>query len=167
MAKKTYQALAKIDGALDMTEYQRKDLRQFIKDNTGKRLRLVIDMLTPESRKQRAFYHGAVLCLWAYLDGNNYRSAEVMSHYHEVAKRQFNPGVIMIHGVPEMVGMSSKGELNDGYIEKIIDYLEDNYGIVPAKVLNPEHYKYFRDKIYGFGKYETYIEYMKDEGLLQ
>lgn len=164
---KVFQAEAKPDGGLNMTDYQRATLKQFIKDNAGKRLRLVIDKLVPESRNQRKFYHGAVLCLWAYLDGNDYKSAEIMAHYHEIAKREFNTTLININGKNEKVGKSTKGDLNDGYLERIIDYLQKEYGIEPAKVLNPETYKKFRDQINLTGTYDTFIDYMRDLKILK
>lgn len=164
--KKVFQAEAKQDGGLNMTPYQRATLKQFIKDNAGARLRLIIDKLTPESRNQRRFYHGAVLTLWAYLDGNDYKDNKVLSYYHEFAKQEFNPDIIFISGKKVKVGKTTKGSLNEGYINSIIDYLQEQYGIEPARVLDTVLYKKFRDKINLTGVYDTFIDYMVELNLL-
>lgn len=72
--------MAKEDGGLDMTDYQRMTLRQFCKDNAGRRVRLEIDTQVPESRKQRAFYHGAIVPLITYFqEGMDYRDGKHLS----------------------------------------------------------------------------------------
>ncbi len=143
-----------------MTEYQRATLKEFIKENAGRRLRMVIEEMTPESRNQRKFYHGAVIPLWAYLDGKDYKDGLVLDQLHEIAKREFNGEVIMVAGKAQLVGKSTKGLLAKGFLERVIDYLVENYGIDPAKVLNVDLYKKFRDEIYGFSQYDTFIDFM-------
>lgn len=147
------------------SDFSRDRFRKFLKENEG--IILTIKPELPESKNQRAFYHGAVLPLWAYLDGKDYKDSDVMNQMHEVAKREFNGEIIMINHKPEKVGKSSKGLLNDGYLERIITYLAENYAIDPVVVLNPELYKTFRDTIYPFDtKYEDFIDYMQDLNLL-
>lgn len=158
--------LAKEDGGVAMTDYQRATYRDFIKKNAGKKVRIVAEELTPESKNQRRFYHGAVLTLWAYLDGNDYKNPKVLEHYHEFAKKEFNPEILIINGKKERFGKSTKGELNHGYVEKVIENLVDQYGIDPAKVLNVELYKKFRDQINIMGDYDTFIDYMIDVNIL-
>lgn len=155
---KVFVALAK-NGGLDMSDYQRATLKDFITENEGDRLRLTIDKLQPESKHQRNFYHGAILPLWAYLDGNNYTNSVVLDQYHEYAKQEFNAQWLVINKKAQKVGGSTKGNLKK-YLDDIIDYLEENYGIDRMEVLNPEDYKYWRDTIFGFGECNTYIEYL-------
>jgi hypothetical protein len=119
-----------------------------------------IKPMTPESRDQRKFYHGAVLTLWAYLDGKDYKDPAVLDDQHEIAKLEFNPKVEVSNGKTYRIGQSSKGKLNQGFIEKIIDYLEENYAIDRTQVLDPKHYKDFRDRIYSSGEFDTYIDYL-------
>ena len=77
-------------------------------------------------------------------------------------------GIIVVHGEPHKVAKSTKGMLNKGYLERVIDHLVENYGIDPAMVLNPELYKKFRDEIYPMtSKYDTFIDYMVDLKLLK
>ena len=158
---KTILARAKEDGSLEMSDYQRATLRQFIKDNKGRRLRLKIDLELPESKNQRGFLHGAVYPLWAYLDGKDYRDSATLDDLHEVAKLEFNPDIVIVGGVDKKIGRSTKGELNQGFMERLIDFLVEQYGIDPAKVLNPDSYKKYRDTIYPFTtKYDHYIDYL-------
>lgn len=161
-----FKAVIKNGGLGFPNDYQRDKFRQLLKENEGIRVKIELD--TPESTNQRAFYHGAVLPLWAYLDGKDYRDGDILNQLHEIAKREFNGEIIMIHGKPEKVGKSTKGLLRSGYLERVIDYLVENYGIDQGLVLNPELYKKFRDEIYPFDtKYDTFIEYMKDLNLLK
>lgn len=128
--------------------------------NVGRRFTL--EDFLPESTKQRKFYHGAVLTLWAYLDGKNYKDPSILDSYHELAKIEFNAEIIITKDKSVKVGQSTKGKLNDGFIEKVIDNLVDNYGIDREKCLDPKKYKYFKDKIFMDGKYDTFIDYLID-----
>jgi hypothetical protein len=74
----------------------------------------------------------------------------------------------LLDGKPTRRGMSTKGLLsendlqNSGYLERVIQNLEDNYGIDRNKVLNTEHYLDWRDRVQVEfpDKYETYIDYL-------
>lgn len=140
-------------------------LKDYSKKHEGQRFDLI--PYTPESKYQRNFYHGAILKLWAYLDGKDYTDDSVIDQYHETAKIEFN-GEIFTTGklISHKIGKSTRGELNKGYLERIIDYLEENYAIKREEVLNPLHYKDFRDRIYMQGKYKDYIVYLVDLRLL-
>lgn len=165
--KKTFLALAKPDGSLDMTIYQRATLKDTIKENAGSRLRLIIEKETPESNKQRRMFEGGYIPLWVYLDGGEWRNSDVLAQYREVAKRQFNGAYVMIAGKSELVGQSTKGVLNEGFLEKLGDFIEEQYGVEKNNVLNPEEYKYWRDKVFPYGGPETYIEYLITLGKLK
>lgn len=147
------------------TEHNRARFRQDLKDNDGARYR--IERLSPESRDQRGFYHGAVLPLWAFLDGNDWRDHNTLEHYHHEAKKEFNGDIIIRAGKKEKFGKSTKGVLNRGYLDRIIDFLEEQYAINRVEVLNPETYKVWRDELYGTGETDSFIEYMVELGLLK
>lgn len=133
-------------------------------ENDGKTI--VVQDRLPESRKQRGFYHGAVLPLLAYLNGWNYRQSKAIDFLHEEMKREFNGKLEKLGGKVIKVGQSTKGLLSNNdredsaYLERVIGYMEENYGIDRMKVLNPEDYKYFRDNIFSFSDYDDYIDYM-------
>ena len=81
--------------------------------------------------------------------------------------KEFNGEIIYRSGKEEKIGKSTKSQLNEGYLERVIEFLEEQYAIDRTKVLNPEMYKDFMDRIYGEGNYETYIDYLKELNLLK
>lgn len=138
----------------------------FFTKHTGERFWLDL-MLPKESRQQRKFYHGAVIKLWIYLDGKDYKDSELQDKYHEWAKQEFNGESFTISGKTKIIGGSTKGKLNKGYIDRIIDFLEEQYGIDRFMVLDPKQYKYFNDVVYMNGEHEDYIDYLKALGRLK
>lgn len=149
-----------INGGINfLSDLNRDKFKNFIKKNEG--MRLEISPLMPESKKQRGFYHGAVLKLWAYLDGKDYMDSLVIKQIHEIAKLEFNAEIFILNKKEYRVGKTTKQELNDGFLEKVIDYIGENYGVDTSKVLDPKLYKKFRDTIYSFtNKYDSFIDYM-------
>lgn len=146
-------------GRLDFGDYNKKRIAQDIKENEGAKYEL--QRLTVESKELRGFYEGGVIALWVFLDGNDWRDSRVHQHYHDQANREFNGEIIIRNKKPEKMGKSSKGKLiKDGLCEKVIEYLEDNYGIDRNEVLDPEKYKNWLIKIFPYGGLETYIEYL-------
>ncbi len=160
MAKFTARAK---NGGLEFSDYSRKEFKKFLMQNEGARIE--ITPILPESRNQRKFYHGAVIPLWAYLDGKDYKSSEILADYHEIAKLEFLPKIVLHEGKATKIGQSTKKRLGE-LIERLVYYLEGNYGIKREDVLNPEHYKYYMDVIYSTSIYDTYIDYMQDIGKL-
>lgn len=152
-----------VNGELKMSDYTAAHFRQDLKENPSARYE--VERTTSESRNQRKFYHGAVLTLWAYLDGKDYKDSAVIDNMHDVAKREFNGEDFIVKGKIHRVGKSTKGELNE-FVERVVDYLEGNYGIDRAKVLDTKLYKKFRDEIYMHGGFDTFIDYMLSLNLL-
>ncbi|MFA5050987.1 MAG: hypothetical protein WC499_02630 [Patescibacteria group bacterium] len=158
---------------LAISDYNRRALNDFLKDESNDGVIIAIESRTPESRQVRKFYHGAVLQLWAFLNGWDYRDSENLAFLHEHAKKEFNGEIVLLDGIQVKKGKSTKGLLaeNDqqdsGYLERVIDYLERNYGIDRDKVLNPMHYKKFTEEIYGISTYESYIDYLQELGYLK
>lgn len=141
-----------------------KELREFCEKNP--KTPFMLTALLPESRKMRNFYHGAVLRLWAYLDGADYKDWHVVHDYEDIAKLEFCPEVKRGGGKNYIVPGSTKGKLGE-VIEKVIEMLEDQYGIDRLIVLNPKDYKDFINRVYADGDYDTYIEYLKARKLLK
>lgn len=148
-----------------LTDFWKAKLHDYIV-KLGGECRGYLIILLPESRKQRKFYHGAVLTLYAYLNGLDYRDNEVLDFLHEELKREFNGEDIILDGKRKRMGRSTRGHLKE-YLDRVIDYLEEQYGIDRGIVLNPELYKKFRDEIYGEGEFDTFIDYMKSLKLLK
>lgn len=135
----------------------KNSLKEDLKKNEGALYE--ITRLTEESRNQRKFFEGAVIPLWAYLDKNNYKDSKVCKKYHEYAKEEFNGEVLFMDGKWKKIGKSSKGILNE-FTEKVIAYLEENYAVDRKEVLDPKHYKDFRDRVFMNGQFEDYIDYL-------
>lgn len=156
------------NGKMALSDYNRRSLNDFIKQKENQGVVVAIESRTPESRQVRKFYHGAILPLWAYLNGYEYRDSEVLGFLHEHAKREFNGELVVLDRKEVRRGGSTKGLLNEndqhnsGYLERVINYLEENYGIDRDKVLNHEHYKKWRDEFYSIGEHEDYIAYLID-----
>lgn len=154
-----YSAIVKNGEMKVQSEVMRDRFKIFLKNHEGARIEFV--PVIPESRNQRRFYHGAVIPLWTYLDGKDYKDSEVLVQQHEIAKLEFNSALVESNGKVYKIPQSSKNRLATGFIEAIIGYLKDNYGIDSDKVLNPETYKQWRDEIYPFeGGPETFIDFM-------
>ncbi len=157
-----YYAIATKDGGMQMNEYSKGFFKNFLKENAGVRLQIL--PLLPESRNQRNFFEGAVIPLACYLHENfDHRNYKDLIKMRELLKVEFNGEFINFNGKKIKVGKTTKGKLNDGFIEKCIDYLEEQYGIDRTEVLNPENYKYWRDTIFPFGDInspDNYIDYL-------
>jgi len=161
------------DGEFRLSKYNSMIWKKFKSDpkNDGKIIGII--SRTPDSRKQRGYYHGGVLALWAFLNQMDYHDHKILEFLHDHAKKEFNGAIIRLEGKQVKIGLSTIGLLNDsdeaesGYLERVISYLEENYAIDRMKVLNPEHYKQWRDEIYSVGESDNYIDYMQEIGLLQ
>ena len=165
--------LAKIvKGQIAFSEYNLKVWNDYKKNAKNEGSVIAIQDRIPDSKNIRGFYHGGVLPLWAYLNGWDYRSGEVIGYLHEDAKREFNGEIVLKEGKPVKIGKSTKGLLaendqqNSGYVERVISYLEQNYAIDRNKVLNHNHYKWWRDTIRSFGANDCYIDYLIEVGTL-
>lgn len=150
---------------LEMSEYTSRLFKQFLRDNQG--IRLEIAAMTPESNKMRRFYMGAVIPLWTYLDGADYHDYKVLEDRFEMAKIEFNGKIVESKGRAIRIGQSTKGDKLKEMTEKTIDFLVEQYGIDPMKVLNVEEYKRWADTIFPLTNIDNFIDYMRKSGILQ
>lgn len=161
-----YFALAQ-NGRLNMeSEFARENFRKFLLKFEGARIALV--PVIPESKKQRGMFEGAYIPLWVYLDGKDHRDTEICNDYHELAKLEFNAGTVVLNGTPRKYGKSTKGKKAlQSTMDKMLDYLVENYAIDPMEVLNTEHYFDWKNRIFPFGGPDNYIDYMVEMGKLK
>lgn len=147
------------DGKLSLgSEHNRARFADFMKKNPGMRLR--IEPQLPESKGQRRFFEGAVIPLFAYLDGHDYKDHNVLHYLREnYIKPEFNGDMVVVNGKPIKVGKGTKGKLKE-LVERVIDWLEEQYGIDRNVSLNTKDYEHYRDVIYPFSTYESYIDYL-------
>lgn len=163
-------AIAKENGNLELSDYQRATMGDYISKHKGKRIRMTIELAQPESMSQRRFYHGAILPLWAYLDGKDHRNSEVIEMMHYYAKFEFNSEIFVVGGKARRMGKSSKGELSKGFIDRIIKNMIEQYGLdekhVHENILNIQKYKYWKDAVYIHGGPDNYIDYLSEINVL-
>jgi hypothetical protein len=164
-----YFAIAK-NGGLTMNLHTKKHFKDFLKKNDG--MRLEITPLLPESKKQRAFFEGAVVPLACYLSDNlDHRKWEDCKKMRESLKIEFNGELVPLMDKVVKIAKTTKGKLNLGFIDDVIDWLEENYGIDRIELLNPDDYKYWRDVIFPHGDDENtpdnYIDYLIQKGKLK
>ena len=163
-----YYAIATGQGTMVMNDFTRAHFKDFLKKNAGQRVE--ITPLLPESKKQRAFFEGAVVPLACYfhekLDHRKWQDCVTM---RDLLKIEFNGELIPFNGKIVKVAKSTKGELA-GFIDRVIDDLEEQNGIDRSKLLDPEKYKHWRDVIFPAGDEtapDNYIDYLISVGLLK
>lgn len=145
--------------------FMREKFAKFVRSHEGKRV-----FITPtfkESDKQRGFFEGGVVPLVAYLDGKDYTDSEVLRNTREWLKCEFNSQFEVIGGKSHRIGKSTKGKLNEGFLERVIDWIEEQYGVKREEVLNPAEFKKWRDEVFPFGGPGDYISYLKEIRLLK
>lgn len=152
------------DGGMDFGPIIKIKLKQFIKDNPG--MPFELKPLFPESIKQRGYFEGSICPLVAfYQEGMDYRSSKCLEEVREWLKLEFNGKYVTIGDKVHKVGQSTKRMLNDGFLERVTDYVIENFA-PPMEALNPESYKNWRDTVYPYGGPDNYIDYLVSLNLL-
>lgn len=166
--KRTYDFLGtiKAGGISFGSQFNRSRFLDWTKKNVGQRVG--ISLLLPESIKQRGFFESAVCPLVAfYQEGLNHLDPEDVKTVREMLKVEFNGVFVSIGNRSTKIGGSTKGELNQGFLDRVIDWMEEQYGIDRSIVLNPATYKDWRDRIFPEGGPDDYIDYLVSIRLLQ
>lgn len=152
-------------GRFKMEDYTAKLFAKDLRENDH--ARYIVERITPESREQRGFFEGAVVKLFAYfhekLDYHDWRDCVIAREWLAI---EFNGELVTFAGKTNKVAKSTKGILNKGYIDRIIDMIEEQNGIDRMVVLNPADYKNWRDTIFPDGGPDNYIDYLIEVGKL-
>lgn len=166
---KTFLAISEIgnDGKAKLSlgsEHNRARFADFLKANPGIRLR--IEPITPESRKQRAYFEGAIIPFVTFFQENlNHKDADDLAKVRDWLKIEFNGAFITLGGKAVKVPKSTKGELNRGFLERIMDWCgEQGY---PIDMLVPDDFKKWRDTVRPYGGPDDYIDYLVQCGKLR
>lgn len=151
-------ARATHDGGFDLgSEYNKLHLKKYLRENAG--MRFEITSLSPESRKQRGFFEGAVVPLLTYYqEGMDHRNGDDKARVRDWLKIEFNGEFVVINGRSVKVPQSTKGKLQAGLLERVIDWMTDQG--YRTEVLNPDEYKHWRDTIFPHGGPDNYIDYL-------
>jgi hypothetical protein len=148
----------------DFGYHAKKDLVLFMKNNPG--MPFELKPLLPESLKQRGWFEGSLVPLITfYQEGMDHHNRKDLDEVREWLKLEFNGKFITISGISHRVAQSTKGKLGQGFLERLVGYIEDNYA-PPLEALNPESYKDWRDIVYPCGGPDNYIDYLLSLNIL-
>lgn len=147
------------------SEYSRNAFKKHLELNEG----AIFDVVkrTPESSKQRKYFEGCVVPLVTYYqEGFDHRNNKDCERVRDWLKIEFNGEIVIVLGKTHKIAKSTKGELNKGFLERVMDWLVENYQ-PPLEVLLPEKYKDWRDRVYPFSNgANNYISYLIEIGVL-
>ena len=153
------------DGTFSFGTYTQMKLNHYAKDNPNAPFE--IRQIMPESNKQRGFFEGAICPLVAYYqEGMDYRNSENIREVREWLKVEFNGDFVTIGGKSNKVAQSTKNKLSDGFLERVIEYLIENYA-PPYEALDPKKFRDWKDRIYPYGGPEDYLSYLKEINILK
>jgi len=153
------------EGGIGFGVYERAHLKEFILKNPNMPFELV--PLLPESKKQRGFFEGAVVPLMTfYQEGMDHRSHKDRAIVREWLKLEFNGELITVGGKTHRIAKSTKRELNSGFLERVIEYMVDNYA-PPMESLSPAKFKDWRDRIFPYGGADNFIDYLQEIAILK
>lgn len=146
------------DGGLSFGSYTRINLKKFIKENPN--MPFELKPLLPESIKQRGWFEGALCPLVAfYQEGMDHHNSKDIEAVREWLKIEFNGTMIVVGEKTHLIGGSTKRKLNQGFLERCVGYLEDNYA-PSLEALDPAVYKDWRDRIFPYGGPDNFLDYL-------
>ncbi len=146
------------DGGLEFGEYIKAKLKHFIKDNPN--MPFELKPLFPESPSQRGYFEGAICPLIAfYQEGMDHRNSKDRDTVREWLKIEFNGEMVNLGGKVHRIAQSTKNRLNQGFLERVTDYVIENYA-PPDEALDPKKYKHWKAAIYPNGGPDNYIDYL-------
>lgn len=147
------------------SDWSKNKLREYIKENPG--APFVLKPILPESHRMRGFFEGAICPLVAfYQEGMDHKNAEDIRSVREWLKIEFNGTVVEIKGKLHTIAQTTKYKLNQGFLERVIDYLIENYA-PPYEFLDTNGYKDWHDRIFPYGGPDNYIDYLVERNILK
>lgn len=160
----TFTATAHGEGLKLTNETVRGSFKRFLKENQGIRIRL--EPIMPESKNQRGFFEGAIVPLFCfYQEGMDYHNGDDLRKVRGWLKMEYNSEYALINGKAHKVEKSTRGELNRGFLLRVMDGMADNG--YQVEVLNPEDFKKWKKDVRPHGGPDNYIDYLLDIGKLK
>lgn len=148
---------ANSNGTLNMTSYNKARLKEYMKQNHGKLM--VIRPKQIESSKQRGWFEGALIPLIAYYqEFMDHRNGEDLDQVRQWLKLEFNADLVAIGGKTHKIAKSTKGVLNEGLIENILAWANEQG--MKTELLDPQIYKHWHDTLYPYGGPDNFIDYL-------
>lgn len=150
---------------LNFSDYTKWNLKKFIKENPN--MPFEIKPIFAESSSQRGWFEGALVPLVTfYQEGMDYRNSKDHKKVRGWLKIEFNGELIEVGGKVHKVAQSTSQKLNLGFLERITDWLIENYA-PPIESLDPGKYKHWKDTVFPYGGPETYIGYLLERKILK
>lgn len=147
------------------SEFYRIRLKEYMRKNPGAPFE--IKPILQESGKQRGWFEGGLCPLVAfYHEGLDHRDYKDVKRVREWLKMEFNSEIVGLLGKVHRVAKSTKNELNSGFLERVVDYIIENYA-PPSEALDPNKYKHWRDTVYPFGGPDNYIDYLVEINMIK
>lgn len=126
--------------------------------------------LTPilmESSKQRGWFEGGLCPLVAfYHEGLDHRDSKDVKKVREWLKMELNSEIVGLFGKTHRIAKSTKNELNSGFLERVVEYLVENYA-PPDQAMDPKSYKHWHDAVFPYGGPDNYIDYLVSINILK
>lgn len=140
-------------------------LRKYMRENPGQPFE--ISPVLAESNKQRGWFEGGLCPLVAfYHEGLDHRDSKDVKKVREWLKMEFNSEIVGLFGKSHRIAKSTKNELNNGFLERVVGYLIENYA-PPMEAIDPSKYKHWRDTVFPYGGPDNYIDYLVEINLIK
>jgi hypothetical protein len=153
------------DGKMQISEYNRATLNNFVHDPENKGTIITIESRTPESTNMRRFFEGAVVpfITW-HQEGYDHHNDQHNRDVREWLKLEFNGVAKIINGKSHVIADSTVGKLRE-FTERVLTWAgEQGY---PIQLLNNDEYKKWTEEIYPYGGPEDYLDYLESIGKLK
>lgn len=112
-----------------------------------------------ESMKERRWFEGAVVpMITFYQEGMDHKNPDHNREVREWLKLEFNPEIICIKGISHTIAASTKGQLNKGFVEDVMNWMSDQG--YKVEYLLPSMYKDWRDRLFANGGPDNFIDYL-------
>lgn len=140
------------------SDFYKKKLVWYMRHNPNQPFELKPILI--ESKKQRGWFEGGICPLFAfYQNGLDHHESADVRKVREWLKVEFNSEIVALGGIAHKVPKSTKNELNSGFLERVVDYMVENYA-PPQEALDPKKYKHWHDSVFPYGGPDNYIDYL-------
>lgn len=150
---------------LKFSDFYRNKLSYYMRQNPGQPFELKPILI--ESKKQRGWFEAGLCPLVAfYHEGLDHREPKDIKKVREWLKMELNSEIVGLFGKAHRIAKSTKNELNSGFLERVVDYLIENFA-PPAEALDPKRYKHWHDTVFPYGGPDNYIDYLVKINILK
>lgn len=147
------------------SDFFKAKLKDYMRKNPGQPFE--ISPILAESTRQRGWFEGGICPLFTFYQENlDHHDPKDIAKAREWLKIEFNSELVALGGVTHKVAKSTKNELNKGFLERVIDYIIENYA-PPIEALDPNKYKHWKAAVYPYGGPDNYIDYLLELKVLK